>query len=845
MSSRVNYQATQIDRLVVPNGSNLLGKPDTIKGSMGYDVTDDTIYISNGSNFISVGGGGGGSANNYTVAQPVDGNDINGIKVDNTFNVITMELANETSPGLLSTQSQTIAGSKSLTSPVFMNGGGTVSAGQVLSIIDQPNADESATNKKYVDNLFAQGGVSPLLNANAATTTILPDTPVYNSAAGTLSAVGIVLTLTIDGISIVAGDSQRIVVKNQVDPRQNGIFTRTVDATGWVLTRTSDFDTAPAETIVNRSIFCTAGSLNVNTGWVLFQAVVQFNPELATPGSSDVIWIQASGSQNIQAGSGMSQTGNTFNINGTAGRISIGSTSVNIDTSYVGQTSINTLGTVSTGVWNGSIVQPAYGGSGLVSPTANNVLISNGLTAYTLKANPASAFVGTSDNQNLSNKTINDSTNVVTATALFSGGSTNTVNVGLATPPIAGQVLTAMSSTAAAWVTPIEPADWSLTGNTGTDPNSQFIGCTDNKQVTIATNGPSLVNRLIINNNSRIEPVNGKECTFFGQEAGSAGGLQDTFVGRGAGSKITTSSNNVGVGYVTLNNLTNGAGNASLGSLSLGNLLTGSNNVSVGYNSMKIATTSSGNSAVGVDSGSALTTGTFNSLVGLNAGIGIKTGSFNCCLGLDAGGFLGGELGNQNLFLGTNAGKNINSVSASFNIMINNQGVLGDNGVIRIGTSGQSKNFQQGIRGIAPDVNDGLIVFISSTGQLTTTGVVPPPAYERFVFNTNLTGAITNATSIILTKYSTNVVTIDFEGESATGINGSPSINIPAIPVQFRPTVANRQFSLPIFDGNPTPNDVGILTITLAGTVSITTRDGTNFLSGVMGYVGTSVTYTV
>jgi hypothetical protein len=55
-------------------------------------------------------------------------------------------------------------------------------------------------------------------------------------------------------------------------------------------------------------------------------------------------------------------------VNGTANRItSTGGTTPTIDisASYVGQSSITTLGTIGTGVWNGTLVSPIYGGTGV------------------------------------------------------------------------------------------------------------------------------------------------------------------------------------------------------------------------------------------------------------------------------------------------------------------------------------------------------------------------------------------------------------------------------------------------------------------------------------------------
>ena len=57
------------------------------------------------------------------------------------------------------------------------------------------------------------------------------------------------------------------------------------------------------------------------------------------------------------------------NILGTANQIDVSVVStvatISIDAAYTGQTSITTLGTIATGTWNGTIISPTYGGTGI------------------------------------------------------------------------------------------------------------------------------------------------------------------------------------------------------------------------------------------------------------------------------------------------------------------------------------------------------------------------------------------------------------------------------------------------------------------------------------------------
>jgi hypothetical protein len=107
-------------------------------------------------------------------------------------------------------------------------------------------------------------------------------------------------------------------------------------------------------------------------------------------------------------------TGRT--ITGTASRVSVangngvsGNPTIDIDSNYVGQTSITTLGTIGTGTWNGSTIAVANGGTG--ANTLTGILKGNGTSAFTAVTAPSGAIVGTTDSQALSNKDLTAGTN--------------------------------------------------------------------------------------------------------------------------------------------------------------------------------------------------------------------------------------------------------------------------------------------------------------------------------------------------------------------------------------------------------------------------------------------------
>ena len=284
--------------------------------------------------------------------------------------------------------------------------GGSVDVnGAKITGLAEPIASSDAATKGYVDAVAE--GLHVHAQAHALTdgplATITGGAVTYDNGTG---GVGATLTLAtpldfaggdIDGdTDITVGD--RIIVAGEANAAHNGIYVITSTT---VLTRADDFDTS-TEMAGGDFIFVTHGTQYADTGWVLSEAV-------NTIGTDAVTFIQFSGAGSYTAGSGLTLTGTEFSVNvaatggieisagdlqlkstvagagltytdgvvnvvGTADRTTVTADAIDIASTYVGQSSITTLGTITTGTWNGDTITEAHGGTNQTSYTRGDIL---------------------------------------------------------------------------------------------------------------------------------------------------------------------------------------------------------------------------------------------------------------------------------------------------------------------------------------------------------------------------------------------------------------------------------------------------------------------------------------
>jgi len=213
---------------------------------------------------------------------------------------------------------------------------------------------DSLANKAYVDSVA--NGLDVKASVRVATAAALAACT-YHNGNGTLTgdANG---ALTVDGVAVAADN--RILVKDQAAAAQNGFYK--VTATGgagaaFVLTRTPDADAA-SELTAGAFTFTEEGTANADNGYVLS------TDGAVTLGTTAINFEQFSGAGQISAGNGLTKTGNTIDAVGTAGTITVSADAITIAADYVGQNTIVTTGTISTGTWAATDVAVAHGGTG-------------------------------------------------------------------------------------------------------------------------------------------------------------------------------------------------------------------------------------------------------------------------------------------------------------------------------------------------------------------------------------------------------------------------------------------------------------------------------------------------
>lgn len=264
------------------------------------------------------------------------------------------------------------------------NGSGTVDVGSKrITNLAAPSASTDAATRAYVDNV-AQG-LHVHAVAKGATTaklaTLAGVAVSYSSGTQAITWTGgtAVTSPFTDGVTFVANTTEasasRIVVKNEADvgglgAAYNGIY---YCYGARELRRTTDSNAA-AEFAGGDFVFVTDGTTYNNTGWVQTEVVTTLDTD-------PIAFDQFSGAGTMIADEvTLTKSGDTFSIKNT----------------YVGQSSITTLGTIGTGIWQGTVVGLTYGGTGKNLTAVNGGIVYSDADSFEILGAGTSGYVLTS-----------------------------------------------------------------------------------------------------------------------------------------------------------------------------------------------------------------------------------------------------------------------------------------------------------------------------------------------------------------------------------------------------------------------------------------------------------------
>jgi hypothetical protein len=607
-----------------------------------------------------------------------------------------------------------------------------------------------------------------------------------------------------------------------------------ITITGTASSKTVNFQAASG-TVTSVGLADSTGIFNVtgspvNTSGTLTLASFKSQSQnlfLASPnGSSGALALRAIVAADVP----------TLNQNTTGTAANITATSNSTLTTLSGLTtasSLVTVGTITTGTWTGTTIAIANGGTG---QTTANAAINALLPSQT---GVTSGWVLQTNGTN-------------TSWVAQSGGGS-----GVTTLAAVGSSPNANAGTISGVTLNLQPCDGSNPGVISTA--AQTLGSGVKKFSS---------NQLLLGSSNNIG------ITDVAIWASISSGTQNTGLGSGVLSGLTSGGANVAVGYqvnfgktVTGSNntcvgnqaayyLTSGIQNVAIGDAAMsGNSggITGSNNAGVGESALVKISSGSNNSCLGNTAGGSITSGSQNVSIGASAHPSLATGTSSIAIGTSSGGTVTG--GKYNICLGFGSAHSGSGVTNECVIGGTGQDVSGSGGggvsVVYIGntatnsspmsftlnaTGGSGSNIAGASMTFASGIGTGTgaggtIVF--KTAAAGTTGSSPNTLatassidqYGNFIHNASLVlgyQRVASATSAGSTTINNN---ISFLVLHASGTLTTYTVTMPATPIdgQLVNVTCNQSITTLTLSGNSGQTIVG-------APVTLATGAGINYI---------------
>lgn len=273
---------------------------------------------------------------------------------------------------------------------------GTVLTANVQSVNSQTGAVvltttnvAEGTNLYYTDERV-DDRVANLLQAGANITLTYDDVLNTLTIASSGGGVAGYETIQEEGSNLAAQSTLNFIgggitaTNDGANSRTNVTLDSTLNAlaaynTNGILTQTA------ADTFVGRTLTAPAAGFTITD-----PAGVAGNPTFVL--ANDLAALEGLASTGIAVRTA-SDTWAQRTITGTTDRITItdgngvsGNPTIDIASGYVGQASITTLGTITTGTWNGTAVGPTFGGTGQTTVTTGDILIGTATNVWSRRA---------------------------------------------------------------------------------------------------------------------------------------------------------------------------------------------------------------------------------------------------------------------------------------------------------------------------------------------------------------------------------------------------------------------------------------------------------------------------